>query len=551
MAAVLGCPNEPAPGLEIVSLGLPTGTVGHDYIAVLYAWGGRGKVTWAASTLPPGLRLEEDWIAGVPLEAGDTEFTLFATDNASAAQESVLIRILDQPSQIQPGAHSCDFPVELFVPLGQPVLLDVEPTIEPLPLAGCSPESEASEVAYHFTVQQPSALVVEAPYEARVAMFRGTCGESSPVFCDPPGHSTSTTFLEPGEYYLLVAAVEVSRSNLVLHPRPHAETCATGVELGFVGDRLSWATDATGAIESPDPFGACGLDSGVYARFELEERSWLRFDGSYFELFEGTCDRRASIACFDWSDLCVGPVEPGSFVLRSSAQGGAIVIDRKDVLPPPQNSQSNQAIALQSGDLLRAYRGYESHYTIHVPEGEDLAIERVEPGEVDLTIGSLEFEPYGPSFRRLAHIEGDVRIKASDQRTPCDEGAFESAAFRAWLIDQAPPPQPCEASPVVLIDVGQMMTVTSSIGTGSELGSCKTESRGSTFRLTVQSPGYLTMYASGADASLHQSCDFSHDECSGSVSDQPVLPGEYVVRVESDSEVPPESVQTTIRLRQF
>ncbi|MBI3680377.1 MAG: putative Ig domain-containing protein [Acidobacteria bacterium] len=75
---------------QITTQALPAGTVNQNYNVTLTSTGGRGTVTWGleSGTLPAGLLLNPTigGITGVPTQAGDFVFTIFALDSSQPPQ---------------------------------------------------------------------------------------------------------------------------------------------------------------------------------------------------------------------------------------------------------------------------------------------------------------------------------------------------------------------------------------------------------------------------------------------------------------------------------
>lgn len=74
------------PPLLVKTTELPDGQVGTSYEATLEATGGDGSYTWAATTLPDGLKLDnKGYITGKPTTPGTTDITFTVTDGTGAS----------------------------------------------------------------------------------------------------------------------------------------------------------------------------------------------------------------------------------------------------------------------------------------------------------------------------------------------------------------------------------------------------------------------------------------------------------------------------------
>jgi len=98
--------SQPTPSLIIVTSGLPSGTVGTPYSAMLSASGGTPPYTWAitAGSLPSGLSLSPSGgIAGTPSSTGSYDFTVQVIDSttptAQTATRALSISVSAAPVQ--------------------------------------------------------------------------------------------------------------------------------------------------------------------------------------------------------------------------------------------------------------------------------------------------------------------------------------------------------------------------------------------------------------------------------------------------------------------
>lgn len=86
-------------GPTVSTASLPAGSVGTQYSQQLTATGGVGPYTWAVTTgsLPSGLNLPADTIAGSPTAAGTTPFTVTATDSCGRPGSKALSITIGAP----------------------------------------------------------------------------------------------------------------------------------------------------------------------------------------------------------------------------------------------------------------------------------------------------------------------------------------------------------------------------------------------------------------------------------------------------------------------
>ena len=88
-----------SPALTITTASLPNGAVGGSYSQALASSGGNGTITWSisAGSLPNGLTLTGNTIAGIPSANGTSTFTVTATDSttptAQTASKSLSITV--------------------------------------------------------------------------------------------------------------------------------------------------------------------------------------------------------------------------------------------------------------------------------------------------------------------------------------------------------------------------------------------------------------------------------------------------------------------------
>ena len=88
-----------APPLAITTTSLPNGTVGAAYSQTLFASGGAGGYTWSviAGSLPPGLSLTSNAIAGTPSSAGSFPFIVQVKYSSGATARQALAVTINPP----------------------------------------------------------------------------------------------------------------------------------------------------------------------------------------------------------------------------------------------------------------------------------------------------------------------------------------------------------------------------------------------------------------------------------------------------------------------
>ena len=93
--------SDPSEPLTVVTRSVPDGILGQEYVFPLLATGGdsanQASVTWSATNLPEGLRIEANNIVGTPVMPGQSTSTLTVDDGTSTDDQEVEFRV--RPNQ--------------------------------------------------------------------------------------------------------------------------------------------------------------------------------------------------------------------------------------------------------------------------------------------------------------------------------------------------------------------------------------------------------------------------------------------------------------------